>query len=87
MNYSFQHHRHARGDQKARGKVLLNRAAFMDCKANSQTYTVWTEIKILKIRRQTHEYATRFVGGGSLRWTWVICNPDMSTKAQIRSGA
>ena len=52
MNYSFQHHRHTRGDQRVRGKVLLNPVAFMDCNANSQTYTIilckWTEIKIWK---------------------------------------
>ena len=39
-----------RGDQKVRGKVLLNRIVFIDCNDYSQTLTVflckWTEIKI-----------------------------------------
>ena len=31
---------YTRGDQKVRGRVLLNRAAFIDCHENSQIQTI-----------------------------------------------
>ena len=34
---SCQYMLHTRGDQKVRGKVLLNRIAFIDCNENSKT--------------------------------------------------
>ena len=45
--------KHTRGDQKVRGKVLLNRIAFIDCNENSHICTIilrkLTEIRIKKM--------------------------------------